>query len=403
MEKLLKIKYPLLFLAFLFIGFSNSCTEDPNSVGNSLIPDEDRLSYEKIDSYTAQFDQSFSSFKVDSLTFGSSSRLLLGKFKNVTSEILIRFLISLPDSIREGLDSNTISVRSAWIDMQPNYWIGDSNALRFNIQQINESWNSIEVNEDTINNVRTSLGPNIQIENSFATTDTSIVINIEPEVVKNWALRAYDDTYPENNGIFITPTTENSLAGFQALTGFPSDSYITLYTEFEKDGKSIDTVAALPNVDLHWITGERLPEPPRRILLQSSMGVRGKLWFDVSQVPSNILLNSAELKLFIDPTETYQGSRPADTIAVQFLDSFEDVTINYQYGKSPLLLDKVAEDNYSGDIRQFLQRWINGEDNNGLEIKLSDESRSVSTVSLYGSDSEVDSLKPRLTIYYSKK
>ena len=59
------------------------------------------------------------------------------------------------------------------------------------------------------------------------------------------------------------------------------------------------------------------------------------------------------------------------------------------------------ENKYSGDIRQFVERWIDGEENEGLEIKLSDESRSANSVTIYGTN-EI-AFTPKLTIYYTTK
>jgi hypothetical protein len=93
MEKFLKLSNLFsLFILILFILLS-SCTDDPTSVGNALIPDKDKLNSIVLDSQTEGFEQTFTSFQKDSLFFGSSDRILLGSYKNISSEVLISFII----------------------------------------------------------------------------------------------------------------------------------------------------------------------------------------------------------------------------------------------------------------------------------------------------------------------
>ncbi|MCB0732491.1 MAG: hypothetical protein KDC88_15820, partial [Ignavibacteriae bacterium] len=351
-------------------------------------------------SYNNSFEQSFISFQKDSLFFGSSSRLLLGSYKNISSEALMAFLISLPDSIEVPYDSNLVTLKSSWIELYPNYWIGDSVNFNFTAHQINTSWNAIEINDDTVNAIHTTLGANILESLEYTPGDSVIKFTIDNNLVESWVKKSFDESFPENYGILLAPASSNGIMGFQGLTNFPNNVYPLLHMEFEKEGKFIDTVYAYPNLDLHLPTGERLSEPQNTVLLQSSIGVRGKLKFSLDNVPENILVNSAILDLQIDDLNTFQGTIKTDTIAVGFLSNYNSVTVNDDFRRYPLYL---SGSKYSGEIRQFVQRWLDGEKNEGLEIKLSDENRSASIITFLGSTYPVDSLKPRLTIYYSSK
>ena len=82
------------------------------------------------------------------------------------------------------------------------------------------------------------------------------------------------------------------------------------------------------------------------------------------------------------------------------LKNFANDSIIIDYGRYPLSKDG---EKYIGDIRQFVQRWIDGEPNEGVELKFNDESRSASAISIFGSSHPNSSLRPRLTISYTKK
>ena len=151
---------------------------------------------------------------------------------------------------------------------------------------------------------------------------------------------------------------------------------------------------------MHVPKGDIIPNSNENIILQSSLGIRGKMFFDLSLVPENIVVNKATLDLFIDQSNTEFGTKKADTIAVGFLTNLEKVTISTKIGKYSL---KRTENKYSGDIRLFVQNWVDGEDNEGMSIQLTDELRSVSHVGIYSSSCPIDSLKPKLTIYYTQK
>lgn len=383
----------------ILLGLTISCADDPNSVGNKLIPDEDKLNSIKIDSYSGNFEQSFTSFQQDSVYYGSSNRILLGKYKNITSEVLIRYTVSIPDSVEEAITNSETILKLAWIEMEPNYWIGDSTGFDFSAQRIQEHWTSIGLNEDSLALVKSNLGENIKDSLVYAQGDTVLKLYCNNDVVEDWVRTSYDDSAPDNNGMFLSPISTSGIVGFQALTNYPSDPYPNLFMIFETSG-IIDTFFAVPSLDIHVTSGERDEDPPNSIQLEAAINVRGKLKFDLSTVPTNALVNSAKLELYNDASKTETGNGTKDTIAVSFYTNSEADSIITEYGKYPLTNN---DDIYSGEIRQFVQRWLDGEKNEGLEVKLSNEARSASNVTLYGSDYPTVTLRPRLTIYYTIK
>ncbi|MCB9250525.1 MAG: DNRLRE domain-containing protein [Ignavibacteriales bacterium] len=394
MKNLIKI----LFAITLF-GLA-ACSDDPNSVGSGLIPDEDKLTFETLDSYKDGFNQSFESFKYDSLIFGSSSTALLGSYKNIQSEVLIGFLINPPDSILNPFKADSINLIKCWVQIEPTYWIGDSNNFNFSIQRINTSWNPSTYTIDTLNEINANLGPNLFDASTYSYVDTLIKFDLDKELVKGWIRRTYDTSVEKDYGIMMKPISSTGIFGFQALTAYPIYSYPALYMVFEKPGEFTDTLVATPSVDLHVPSGNLDPDGSQSVLLQTLLSKRAKLKFDLSMLPENIIVNKATLSLYIDDMNTEFGSIEADTIALNFLEEYDNVIISDKIGRYPI---PKKDNSYTGDIRFYVQMWVDGEPNNGVQLNLTDELRAVSKVGIYNTNAVVDSLKPRLTIYYTKK
>ncbi len=376
-----------------------SCTNDPSNLGTNLVPNGDNLNFKTIDSYTSSFNQSLASYQFDSLKFGSSSTILLGSYKNVTIESLIGFYINPPDSILDPFKADSSKLVKCWVEIQPTYWIGDSNNFQFSIHRINTSWNPSTLTKDTLNEIYSYMSEDLLDYSTYSYVDTIMKFDLSTELVDGWIRRTYDSTYSPDYGILIRPISKTGIVGFQGLTTYNVEEYPNLYMVFEQDGE-FDTLIAVPSVDMHVPKGDIIPNSNENIILQSSLGIRGKLFFDLSLVPENIVVNKATLDLFIDQSNTEFGTKKADTIAVGFLTNLEKVTISTKIGKYSL---KRTENKYSGDIRLFVQNWVDGEDNQGMSIQLTDELRSVSHVGIYSSSCPIDSLKPKLTIYYTQK
>jgi hypothetical protein len=170
--------------------------------------------------------------------------------------------------------------------------------------------------------------------------------------------------------------------------------------EFEKIGGGLDTVFSQPNLDIHVPSGERLMDPVNEIILQGAIGVRGKLRFSLENVPDRILVNSAILQLFVNNANSFEADVSTDSIAVSMLSNFNSDSISIEFGRYPMVR---KDDSYEGEIRQFVQRWIDGEPNEGMELKLTDESRGASAISFYSSSHPNTSLRPRLTLSFTRK
>ncbi|MDZ7763437.1 MAG: hypothetical protein U5K00_03290 [Melioribacteraceae bacterium] len=100
----------------------------PTSLGKDFIGSD--LEIFLLDSEIDSLNQNSSSFLADSISFGPSSRLILGNVENRKSTMLMRFGVILPDSIRTAVQDKNLNILSAEVELRPVYKIGDPRARR---------------------------------------------------------------------------------------------------------------------------------------------------------------------------------------------------------------------------------------------------------------------------------
>ena len=91
----------LLFLSAISIFLIVSCNDSPTDLGTKFLS-QDGVEVLKLDSSIDSIQQSSYSFK-KVFNLGTSSQLLLGKAENITSHVLLKFVVAIPDSIKNEL------------------------------------------------------------------------------------------------------------------------------------------------------------------------------------------------------------------------------------------------------------------------------------------------------------
>lgn len=389
-------------LSFLFLLlFLFGCEPDPTSIGEDLLPQDDFLSLVSVNSFTENWDAASSNYAIDTLTFGRSQYLLLGRTQDAESYILIKFYMELPDSILEQLERDSIEVVSAKVEFTPFYNLGDEDAdYDFTVHKINEFWQYNGFNIDSLNNLdydETDMTVSKEI------TDSIVTFQLEPSIVYNW-LRSKVDTssfYYDNEGMLIKPGAgmTDKVVGYLSSNGSYYGAVPSYSIVVKKLGGFQDTLTkSYIRDDVHVIDGE-LPEAPEgRMLLYAGLGGRSRLNFDFSSLPSKVIINKATMQIFIDSVLTLQGTPAMDSIEVSLI---EDSTAETVYTGIPPVYLRRSTKYYSGEVYSLIQKIVNGYDFKGFRLRGTDEFRSLNKVVLYGA-SETDSLKkPMISIIYS--
>ncbi|MEN8193062.1 MAG: DNRLRE domain-containing protein [Bacteroidota bacterium] len=376
-----------------------SCSEDPSSIGIELLPEKDFIETLTINSIEAAFEQQSRSY-TDSLKLNSSNILLFGKHDNVQSTMLLKFLVFLPDSIKQAVLDETLEVLSSQIDLRIVYTYGDkNNSFDFSVNKINSSWNSLSFNKDSLASLDYE---NIDRSTNKVYSDTSITFDFDKELVRDWLNYSVAEEQAENNnGIYF-----NYTSGSEKILGFPAISYpneellgkLTIIVQVPDE--FIDTIIVSTTSDVHAVLGDLPSGNPENIFIQGGIAVRSNILIDVSKIPDNTIINKATLKLYYDESESLIGTKISDSLGVIGLSDFDQNEINESL---PPTLLKREENFYSGDITRFVQDWVSKQENGGLQLFLANEITTVNKVSLKGSTASDINMKPYLEIIYTIK
>ncbi|KAF0150979.1 MAG: hypothetical protein FD143_2350 [Ignavibacteria bacterium] len=391
--------FKLSLLTFALIALFISCSDSPTSVGENIIPDLDKINFAKYDSYAEDTPQKSFYYK-QKLKLGSSAGTMLGKNSYAEYSIIYKFWIAFDDSLLTKIHTNQIVINWAKMNMKKTYSLGDKNAnLDFSVHQVRKAWNEEGFDEDTLSTLPYD---NADVSFSRTVTDSLVSFNLKPQVITDWLKVRKDTNLPKNYGLLLKPTHgTNRVIGFDAVFTDGNSKNIAITFEIQRlAGNKKDTFTVAPFWDVHTSVGKN-PVSANHFFVQGSAGVRSVLSFDLSKIPRNIILNKAILDLTVDPSLTLDGTPASDSLTAQlFADSSsKKLTADSLY----FAYLKRTNNVYSGDIAWMVQKWINGEANQGIKIMLPDEEYSASRIAFYNSKQTNKALRPRLTLIYTIK
>ncbi|MFA6025443.1 MAG: DNRLRE domain-containing protein [Ignavibacteriaceae bacterium] len=389
-QKLFSLWQLLVLLPFFFIA----CSEDPSSLGKDLLGQDDII-VSKLDSYADTLNQKFEPHHAK-LSLGASDVLLVGKDANVESQILLAFSLAVTDKYLTNFDSLTFI--SADISLTRNYYFGDTlQPFNVGIHQITSSWNSL-FTADSLSKLTYDQASVVQSTNI---SSNAYSFSVNPNLAKEWFKAAKDTSSAKNYGVLFKPTGLSRFTGFAASTSLNSDvptikivvKKATAYESYQ------DTLTYNGSVDVHIIQGT-FPEANNKTLtIQSGAGVQGTLWFDLSKLPADAVVNTAKLTLSIDTLNMKVGSSYSDgLVAYQIADSVSDSTT-----ASFVISLPRSGNTYSGDVARIINNAILTKNNYGMLITSPYQVHGIENFALFNSTAANNELKPRLVITYSQK
>ncbi|NOX66977.1 MAG: DNRLRE domain-containing protein [Chlorobi bacterium] len=393
MVRLFKVILTLL-LFFIFM----SCSDEPNLVGVGLLSNSDLLDVAQVNSMQAKLQQQ-SKFYTDSLNLTSSKILMLGKHDNVESTMLMKFLIFLPDSLKEAVNNKTLQILSSTIEMDPIYTYADkSNPFDFTVHKINSSWNSLTFTKDSLASLDYD---DVDRSSNRVYEDTLITFDFDQELAKEWLELSASADQVSNKGLYFNYTPgSDKIIGFPAISYSNENKLARLKIIVEVPNSFVDTIVVPVTSDVHVVDGELPIGNSENIFVQGGITVRSSFKIDISMIPDNTIINKATLRFYYDDSESLIGTKPSDSLGVLALSDYELNKIDKTLAPTLLRKDSTF---YSGDITGYVQRWVSDQENNGLQIFLANELSTVNKVALKGSSTADENLKPYLEIIYTAK
>ncbi len=383
-----------IYLLFLLSIISNSfnCSDEPTSIGGNLVGD-DIINLKTISSDSLS--QSLSIFHPTNISLAASGRLLLGVTDNINASILLKFAVGLADSIKNDIINNDATVTSAVMELHKTYSYGDTlSNLDFNIYKVTSNW-SVNFSEDSI--------PQLQFDESLDLldgdpdiTDSITSAKLSNQLLQDWLHIAADTSLRGNYGIYIRPTANSQkVLGYQAIT--PTFTNIpVIKVVIEKLGAYTDTLTFSSTTDLTVMQGSIPSVSSGNIPIRAGYLINGKLTFDLSSLPENIVVNTAELVLTVDTLESKVGSSYTNSMQVYFL---LDSTKTDSIASTSLTLSRSGN-TFSGSITTYVRAWLQNNNNQGLVLSPGDPISGVELFVIKGSDAVQN--KPLLKITYTK-
>lgn len=381
-------------LALIISLLQISCSETPSSLGADLLP-RDLLNISELDSSVDSLYQSSNIYK-RVIALSSADRLLLGKKDNVEAGILIKFLIYFDDSIKQQLLNNEVSVLSAEVKFTKNYTFGNStSAIDFSAHKINSGW-SIRFTSDSLPLLNFDAA-DIGFNKSFSDSINSF--NFDTQLALSWMKARADSSAPANNGLYLKPSiSSEKIIGFQALT-VEDLPYPLLDIVIEKTGVYIDTLSYFPSVDLSVVSGSLPDAGTENIAIQAGLNSEARLFFDLSSLSKEIIINYAELTLTVDTLKTVTGTSFTNSLRVNYITDSTNNSID-----SSLLVFLDRDSNiFKGNISLYVQKAIIQNNNQGLVIAAGDKLNGVELFAIKGSNAAVFTERPRLQIKYTSR
>ncbi len=386
----------ILFLLFGIISLVlYSCKDNPTSVGLGLLKN-DYIKISQADSFTDSLKQT-STYMIHSVPLGTSSTIFVGKAVNINAASLIEFSISLADSIKQDILNNNANVTYAKVQLYPVYTFGDTNAsLDYSVHKILNSWDPKEIDGNNLSSV--SFDPS-DLSSNKNLTDTLASFDVDKSIATDWLKNYADTTLAANYGIYLEPTsTSKKVVGFQALT-IGSSKVTTLTVILQKPGVYQDTLNFYPLQDAGVITGNLPSVSSQDMVVQGGLVINSKLWFDVSSIPKNSVINHAALTLNIDTLQTIIGTNFINSLNARIITDSSSIVIDTIL---TITLNRSGN-TFQGNIGPYVQSWLDKGNNQGILLELTGQTDGLELFALKGSNASDKTLRPRLQITYTSK
>jgi hypothetical protein len=393
----LKFIYFLPLLSLFILAIFSSCTDEPSSLGVELL-ENDIISVNVYDTSVDTITQTSSYFK-KVIPLGVADWILIGKYPtmNITASALMKFVFGLPDSLKNDVKAGNINVLDSWIILRSRYVFTDSNAvISFTVHKVNSSWSPTAFTIDSLSKLNKE--PN-NVSSQFTITDTLYTFHLDGSLPLAWLKNTADKTLESNYGIYLEPElSSNKVIGFQAFTGISADA-AKLFVVIEKPGVYVDTINGFIAADISLVDRPDLPVLPQGVIsVQSSVAINSRLTFNLDSIPSDIVINKAELFITPDSVNTVKGSGYSNSLRLSYLKYADSLNTE----GNPVFLS-FKNNKYSGDITSFVRTWISRKENNGILIEAGNPTSGLEFFALKGSDYPEMAERPRLRITYTLK
>ena len=387
---------PKLLLRNLFLLISaslvilNSCENNPGDVGLSFISPNDTTGVKYLDSETDSLEITSSTFRNSVNTFASSI-MLIGKYEQYESKTVLKFR-----DIPGDYDSSVVVSANLVLKNSNYYYVNKTGTTAFNVFKINQDLNLATITIDSINSSTvgtTSLGN----YSGVVPDSQTISVAIDNQTVKDWLEVAADTTYPvKNYGVMLQPSAaSNTIRGFFSYANI-SEQIPYLEVVRTKNGVT-DTLTLNFSESVSLSDAPTSVIPQDRMLVQNGIAYRSTLNFNLSKLPSNVIINNATLQFTIDSKQSFLSESGNKTMIVGLIN--DTANNNDTLFVNAFLRDSIT---YSVSLNQIFQIWNVGNlPNLGVVLRGFYELQNLDKFVLFSPAVSDTTKRPRLKLYYT--
>lgn len=393
------MRYILIFIISLI---ALSCSENPTITGYLTLNPIDSLIVTRFDSTKDSVSVHHRQL-IQHDILGGSKRYLVGRYGNLVAHSLIRFKLGLTSELRDAIKNSNISILSARIKMNPVYKFGDNhnNTFEMEIYEVYTDFDEYKFNLDSLKSGRYEIIRENILTRSID-EDTLYYCELDTSKVLQWFTQIASDTSKKLSGILLSPTlSTNYIKGFASSNAYYVGEPTVLEIIAQYNSKIDSTLKFFVDADLHVVeSDETVITDDAKIVLQSGIRTKSFIYFDLSKVPANAIVNSALLRLYPDTLLSKFGTSHHDSILVQFVTDSLKISVDSAFAYT---LTKTPQGFYEGQLNYFVQKWIDNKNNQGLLLSTRDPDGGVDKFVFFGPNSVVYERRPQLIINYSHK
>lgn len=344
-----RLRFLMLFV-FCLTGAAilHSCKTEPSDLGINFIDPNDTTGTFILDSQADTMAITSNNYKEPVNTY-NSPYIMIGAAQNYETKSFLKY-----NDIFTDYDSATV-VSSVLYLNYANYAYTDSNgSISFNIYRVNRDLNLASVTWDSI--MASDIGTTILGTYSGTPVDSeTISIALDVQLIKDWLEYSADTNYPvKNYGIAIIPNlSSNSIKAFSS-SFTTRDPYIQSIVT--KNGET-DTLTMNSSLSLWLANAPASVLMPDRFTLQNGIAFNDLMGFNLTKLPSNVVINDALLILTLDTVNSFilrTSDRRLRIGAASDSVNKTDTTLNPSISLTPV------NGVYEIRLTPYFQYWNNG-------------------------------------------
>ena len=382
--------YSVIILVFLALTFlTESCADNPSSLGKKFINPSETLGVKVFDSYidTMQITTTNLRYYVNTST---SLNLMVGQYANVRSLALIKF-----DSVAMNYD--TAIVASAVMKLKyRNYYFPSSLAdslgnIGFDIFKVQNYHNYSSITYDSVNSTTFGTVSQGSYTGAPAHDTAEIDIPLNAAMVSDWLKYRDDTSYAQkNNGIVLMPNS-----GSRVIKTFYSSQSPAYKPVLRITFSSNHDTVVCNQTETVFLPTTTFTNVPGTFKLFGGVGYVDVIKFDVSKLSSKSIINDAQLILTLDPSKSVISPLTNQAISAYFVTDTSNFTESTPYTGS------IVNNQFSIRMIPPFQRWVQGQSNYGVMLKAYNNSSYMDLFSIFSESSQDSTKRPRVIIKYT--